>query len=147
MTSKKKDNLKTQKFQIPMLFLKRVDLFLKNIPSAYWLVPQEASYSGNSNIQQQVHHCSHLYWPGHQPLINSTLPWCSYPWCQLHLQWQQNCCPDECQMSARWVPLTPMPSFTSGTMHSSFTGCRKWLHLNISSRWCNYPAQILLPTS
>jgi hypothetical protein len=30
----KKDNLKRQKFQIPMLFLKPVDLFLKNIPSS-----------------------------------------------------------------------------------------------------------------
>jgi hypothetical protein len=29
----KKDNLKTQRFQIPMLFLKCVDLLLKNIPS------------------------------------------------------------------------------------------------------------------
>ncbi len=29
----KKDNLKSQKFLIPMLFLKHVNLFLKNIPS------------------------------------------------------------------------------------------------------------------
>jgi hypothetical protein len=33
----KKDNMKTEKFQIPMLFLKRVDLLLKNIPSG-WLL-------------------------------------------------------------------------------------------------------------
>ncbi len=45
--------------------------FMNTMPIE-WLVVQEARYSRNSNIWQQVHHHSHLYWSGDWPQINSS---------------------------------------------------------------------------